>query len=252
MVGSTASPVRLIVVLAHASHGNALGVPEWLLVFMLITACSLSWLGLRASWPQPRLAAAADGRLLPAWTAAGLRVLAVAVAIVGLVVWALTLTAGLFAIDVAVENLAPFVVSLPLLAGGMLLAAVVGDWWRAASPFATLARLLPEGAGVRADVKAAPSWASPVMLTSFLWLVLCFHDGGQPRAVGVWLGIYTVSALAGGFMWGRRWVSAGEGFAVLFGTVARLAPLVRDGPSGRLRVRAPLTGVAAAALPRSC
>lgn len=229
-------------VLAHAAHGNALGVPEWLLVALLILGTTLTWTALRTSWPTARLADAATGR--PVAPPIVRQVLAVVAAAVGIAVWALTLSAGLFAADEAPENLAPFVLNLQLVGGGLLLAAVVGDWWKAANPFALLARLLPDRKG-----RSAPTWTAPVMFGSFLWLVACYDSGGEPRPGGIWLLLYTVATMAGGLVWGRWWVSSGEGFAVLFGSIARLAPFARDEGSGRIVLRAPLSGLGRSDLP---
>ena len=234
-----------MLVLAHAAHGNALGVPEWLLVSTLVLGTTLTWVALRSSWPAPRLAAAAPGRLLPAWTAP-LRTGLVAVTVLaGLLVWGLTLSAGLFAIDEATENLAPFVVNLQLLAGGMALAAVVGDWWRAASPFAAIARLVPDRPGAKTRTGMdRPGDARQLRVARHL-----LPRGGEPRSAGIWLAAYSIASLAGALAWGRWWATSGEGFAVLFGAIARMAPLARDQATGRLRWRLPLTGLGGGDLP---
>lgn len=224
--------------LAHTSSDLA---PSWLLVGTLVVAVYLTWTGVRASWTAPRLEPN-GGRLLPAATAPVLRVLGVAAAGAGLVVWALTLTAGLFAdTPDLVDNLAPFVVNLQLLTIGMVVAAVFGDWWAAAGPFATLARLVPE----RAGAEHAPAWTAPVLMGTFLWLVACYHDNGDPVAIGAWLALYSLAVLVGAFVWGRWWASEGEGFAVLLGACARISPLRRDPATGRLGVRSPLGGLGA-------
>lgn len=231
--------------LAHAAHGNVLGAPELFLEAGLLVAVGLAVLALRSAWTAPHLAAAATGRLLAAWTAPLAAGAAAVAAVVGAAVWLAALGAGLLAVDEPTENLAPFVASRPfLLGGGVLLSLVLDGWWRAASPFATLARLLPDRGGD--DASGAPAWVAPAMVGSFLWLSTAYHDGGQVRAVGAWLAAYTVAALAGTVRWGRAWAAAGEGFADLFGTVGRLAPVARDGETGRVRLRLPLTGVGGA------
>jgi hypothetical protein len=231
--------------LAHAAHGTAFGVPEWLLEAALVLVVVLTWLALRTSWPTPRLADAADGRVLAEWTAPVLRLLAGVVAAIGVAVWAQALTAGLVAVDDPTENLAPFVLSIPLVAGGMLLSAVAGDWWRAASPFVTLARILPD----RDDPPAAPAWIGPTLLAALLWFTIAFHLGGEVRWAGVFLFAYSLAALGGAAVWGRSWAATGEGVALLLGTVARMAPLARDAETGRPRIRAPLAGLGTGDLP---
>lgn len=225
--------------LAHTTTDLA---PSWLLVATLLVAVALLWSWLRTSWTTPRLDPD-GGVLLPAWTAPVLRALVVAVAAAGLVVWAFTLTSGLVADDELVDLLAPFVANQQLLVIGMLVAAVLGDWWAAASPFATLARLLPD----RPD-RSAPAWTGPALLATFVWLATSYHRPGtpsigDPKAIGVWLLAYTVAVLAGGLVWGRWWVRSGEGFAVLFGACAAISPFRRDPATGRLRIRPPLSGL---------
>jgi hypothetical protein len=233
-------------VIAHAAHGEQ--APEWLLIGGLVVFLGLLYLGLRSSWPAARLQPTA-GRLLGPGTAPVLAVLGGVTAAAGLVVWALTLSAGLFATTNPTENLAPFVVSPSfLLGGGVLLSAVIGDWWAAASPFATLARLVvPPGERHR----RAPWWVGPAMAASFLWLAFAAHDGGQPRWVGVWLAGYTVAVLLASLWWGRSFAARDEGFAVLFGAVAGIAPLHRDQATGRLGLRPPLAGLASPEVARA-
>jgi hypothetical protein len=226
-------------VLAHTTTDLA---PSWLLVATLLVTVALTWTWLRTGWTTARLDPNA-GVLLPAWTAPALRGLGVVAAAAGLVVWAFSLTSGLVADQQLVDYLAPFVANQQLLVIGMLLAALVGDWWAAASPFATLARLLPDRPG-----GDAPAWTGPALLATFVWLATCYSRPGtpgigDPKAIGVWLLAYTVAVLVGAWRWGRWWVRSGEGFAVLFASCALLSPLGRDLATGRLRLRPPLSGL---------
>lgn len=224
--------------LGHTSTDLA---PAWLLVAALLVAIGLTWTAARSSWPTPRLDPA-GGRLLPTWTTPLLRVGTVLVAAAGLAVWALTLTAGLFAdTEFLVDNLAPFVVNLQLLVLGMLAAVVLGDWWAAASPFTTLARVVPDRG--TAGTGGAPAWTAPALLATFLWLVTCYHDNGDPVAIGIWLAAYTVAVLVGAAVWGWWWVATGEGFGALLGACARTSPFRRDTATARLAVRPPLAGL---------
>lgn len=233
-------------VLAHAAHGNLLGAPELFLEAGLLVVVGLTVLGLRASWTSPRLEAAAPGRLLPAWSSPVARAAALVAGAAGAVLWVVVLAAALAATDDPTENLAPFVASLPfLVGGGVVLSLLLHGWFRAASPFAVVAGLLPDGDpdGDEVDV---PAWVAPVMIGSFLWLATAYHDGGQVRTIGMWLALYTVAGLAGTVRWGREWAQRGEGFALLFDAVGHLAPLARDDDTGRIRLRLPLTGLGGA------
>ena len=83
------------------------------------------------------------------------------------------------------------------------------------------------------------------MIFAFATLEFAYSDPSSPRALAFAIALYTYVALFGMAAFGRdTWERNGEGFAVLFGLLARLAPLhVED---GRIRVRWPLTGLAGA------
>lgn len=226
--------------LAHAAHGDLLGAPDLFLEIGLVVLVGLVTVALRAGWPRPRLEHASAGWLLPSWSAAVGRGAAVVGATLGSLVWLTTLIAALFATDDPPENLAPFVVSLPfLLGGGVVLSLVFDGWWRAASPFATLAG----AARRRASAEVPPPWVAPVMLGSYLWLATAFHDGGEVRPIGIWLALYTLAGIAGTVRWGTPFAETGDGFAAVFGSVGHVAPIARDGASGRIRLRWPPTGL---------
>jgi hypothetical protein len=236
--------VTVAPVLAHAAHGNLLGAPELFLEIGLLVVVGLTVVALRATWTEPRLERAAAGRLLPSWSVPVGRAAVAVAAVLGAAVWATSLVAAVAATDDPTENLASFVASLSFVVGGGVLLALVSDgWWRAASPFATIARALPASDDDEGDDREAPVWVAPLMVGSFLWLATAYHDGGQVRSIGAWFVLYTIAGLAGTVRWGRRWAEAGEGFAELFGTVGHLAPLTRDAETGRVRLRLPLTGV---------
>jgi hypothetical protein len=76
-------------------------------------------------------------------------------------------------------------------------------------------------------------------------LELAHPRPAYPRTLGVAIAIYSYWALAGMAVFGRdTWTRCGEGFAVAFGLLARIAPFtVRD---GAIAVRWPLTDLAGA------
>jgi hypothetical protein len=81
-----------------------------------------------------------------------------------------------------------------------------------------------------------------VALLSFAALELCYSNPSSPHALAFATVLYSYVTLFGMATFGRTtWTERGEGFAILFAYVARMAPLtVRD---GRVHVRSPFTGL---------
>jgi hypothetical protein len=88
-------------------------------------------------------------------------------------------------------------------------------------------------------------YPAAVALLSFLALELAHPRPGYPRTLGVAAALYTYWVLAGMAVFGRdAWTRCGEGFAVAFGLLARIAPFAaRD---GRIVLRWPFAGLAGA------
>ncbi len=84
-----------------------------------------------------------------------------------------------------------------------------------------------------------------VALFAFVALELCYSNPSNPRALAFAIALYSYVALFGMLAFGRdTWTTRGEGFAILFAYIARIAPLAsRD---ARIRLRLPLTGLAGA------
>jgi hypothetical protein len=191
-------------------------------------------------WPRPRLADAATGRVLgPSWSRVA-DVVRLALRAVGLVGFCVVLGAALFGADSTARNLAPVAVYVWFWVGLQVASVVVGDVWSALSPYETtggpLGTALPRWSPVA-------RWTAPALLFSFAWLELAYHDPASPRAVGIWMAVYSLAVVAGLMTFGRTWLAEGEGFAAFFGLEAKMAPLFRD-EQCRLRLRAPLTGLA--------
>ena len=88
-------------------------------------------------------------------------------------------------------------------------------------------------------------YPAAVALFAFVALELAHPRPAYPRTLGIAIALYTYWALAGMAVYGRdAWTRFGEGFAVAFALLARIAPFaVRD---GRVVVRWPFTGLAGA------
>ena len=136
-----------------------------------------------------------------------------------------------------------------------LLSLLFGNVWRALSPWRAIADLFVwvwEGLGREARPLAAyperlGRYPGAVALFAFVALELCYSDPSNPRALAFAIALYTYVALFGMLAFGRKeWTERGEGFAILFAYIARIAPLTaRD---GRIRLRLPLTGLAGSEL----
>jgi hypothetical protein len=232
-------------VLAHGIGGRTdLPLPAWLFAYGAGFAVLISFVALGILWPRPRLAAAARGRTLSGGLQAAAGPATWVLRAVGLLVYAVIVVACLWGVNDGGANLAPFVVYVTFWVGTQLLVVLVGDVWRALNPLDTLALLILGRRHPERTARPDPGlWPAALMVASFTWLELCYHEPSSPRAIGVWLVGYTVAGLAGAAWWGRGWVREGEGFAALFGLLAAMAPFHRA--DGRIRVRWPVSGLSA-------
>lgn len=240
-------------VVAHGIGGiQDLPVPRWLFYWgaAIVLAASFALLG--SLWRRPLLARHAAGVPLPRSLSRSLlgplRVLAQAASL-GL--FALVWLAALVGDSDPYENLAPTWVYVVFWLGVPLLSVTLGDVWRVLSPWRALADAfvwLWERSGRRATPLAVyPArlgrWPAAVALLAFVALELAYSDPSSPRVIAFAIALYTYVALFGMVAFGRdTWERNGEGFAVAFSYLARIAPLhVVD---RRLRARWPFTGLA--------
>jgi hypothetical protein len=235
--------MSVIPVLAHGVGGRSdLPLPVWLFAYGAAFALLISFVALRILWPKPRLAAAADGTALPGAGTPAARAVHIGSRAVGLFGFGVILYAGLWGVDNAGLNIAPYAVYIVFWVGFIVVCGLLGDIYGALNPFDTIAAFLriPEQTG-----RANPGrWPAAAFLLSFAWLELAYHDPSSPRAVGVWLAVYTVAVIAGAAVWGRAWLRQGEGFAAVFELLGHIAVLGRDPETGRLAFRPPLAGLA--------
>ncbi len=214
----------------------------------------VSFVALGALWRQPRLGRWSAGRPLGEWgSRLVLGPLRIAVQAISVALFLLVVAAAALGDEDAYANLAPTWVYVIFWLGLPALSVLLGDVWRAFSPWRALADAfvwVREAGGGRARPLASyperlGRWPGAVALLAFAALELAYFDPSSPRALAFAIGLYSYVALFGMAAFGRRaWCERGEGFAVLFGLFARVAPLtVRD---GRIRARPPLTGLAGA------
>ena len=170
-----------------------------------------------------------------------------------MVLFGVVLVSALFGTGDPTENLAPTWIYVIFWLGLPLLSLLFGNVWRALSPWRALADAfvwLWELTGREARPLAAyperlGRYPGAVALFAFVALELCYSDPSNPRVLAFAIGLYSYVALFGMVAFGREaWTERGEGFAILFAYIARIAPLTALG--GRIRLRLRLTGLAGA------
>jgi hypothetical protein len=206
-------------------------------------------------WRRPLLEAHADGRRLPNAISALVlsQVVRVVLGAISAGLLFLTLATALFGTTIELLNFAPTFIYVIFWLGIPLLSILFGNVWSVLSPWRAIADfgvwLLELGGR---EARPVLEWTgrmgrypAAVALFSFVVLELAHPRPAYPRTLGIATALYTYWALAGMAVYGRdAWTRFGEGFAVAFSLLARIAPFaVLD---GRVVVRWPFTGLAGA------
>jgi hypothetical protein len=243
-------------VLAHGIGGvRDLPVPESFFFTAAAIVLVVSFVVLGALWRRPLLERHQAGRPLPealqrALLSTALRVLLGAIS-VGLLV--LVLATALFGTTLELLNFAPTFVLVTFWLGLPLLSVILGDVWRVLSPWKAMADATVwaiERTGRTAQPLLEPTlrfgrYPAALALFAYAALELAHPRPAYPRTIGVAVALYSYWALAGMAVFGREtWTKGGEGFAVAFELLARMAPFAKRG--GRIVVRWPFTGLAGA------
>jgi hypothetical protein len=232
-----------------------LPVPTWLFYWGGAVVLVLSFVALGALWREPLLARHAGGRATAAWL--GRVVLStpfrVVLQTISVLLFVLVFAAAFAGSSDPFDNLAPTWIYVVFWLGVPLLSVLIGDLWRVLSPWRAMAdgyvwarcRLGHPPARVEPYPERMGRWPAAVALFCFVALELAYKEPSSPIVLAAATGIYTVITLFGYATFGREtWHTRGEGFAVAFSYLARMAPFtVID---GRLRVRWPFTGLAGA------
>jgi hypothetical protein len=231
-----------------------LPVPTWLFYWGAGVVLVVSFVLLGALWRRPLLAAYETGKAIGrGFSSFVLGPLRIAVQVVSVLLFGVVWAAALFGDTDPFRNLAPTWVYVVFWLGVPPLSVVLGNVWRALSPWRAVADAfvwVRERAGGEVRPLAEyperiGRWPGVVVIFAFVALELAYADPSSPRALAFAIALYTYVALFGMAAFGRHtWERTGEGFAVLFGLLARLAPL--HAVDGSIRLRWPLTGLAGA------
>ncbi len=242
-------------VLAHGIGGvQDLPVPVWIFYWGGAVVLLLSFVALGALWKEPQFARRSDGRGLgEGFSRFVLGPLRIAVQIVSVVLFCVVFAAALFGTSDPFANLAPTWVYVIFWLGLPLLSVLFGNVWRALSPWRAIADCFVwvwETSGREArPLTAYPErigrYPGAVALFAFAALELTYSNPSNPHALAFAIALYTYVALFGMLAFGREtWTARGEGFAILFAYLARIAALYAR--EGTVRLRLPLTGLGGA------
>jgi hypothetical protein len=161
-----------------------------------------------------------------------------ALRVIGVLGYALVIGAGLFGAQRAFKNIAPVLVWVIAWVGFAYVAALLGNLWAVMNPLDTLFRWAggdPRPPRLRYP-EALGQWPAVALFLALVWVELVSESADAPAALS--LGILAYSALTWTGMWlfGREeWLRRGEVLSVVYGYIARFAPLEARGRDVHLR-----------------
>ncbi|MCH9728558.1 MAG: hypothetical protein K0U84_02550 [Actinomycetia bacterium] len=236
-------------VLAHGVGGSTdLPVPLSYALIGAAWALAVTFAVVAVAWRTPRFDPAKPGRPLPKWVSnvVDSRFLRWMVALAALVFTAWVAVAAMWGPQGS-SNALPGVFYVLLWVGLAAVSVVVGPIWRVISPVRTMYRLfgvLRRDRVARERRRQYPSdfgyWPAVLGLFAFVWLELASPDPGSLTAIKLWILCYVVVMLLGAAVFGSTWFARADPFEVYSVTVSRLAPLRRNGATGRIVVGNPL------------
>ena len=216
---------------AHGLVGRQdLPIPRWLFAWGAAVVLVVSFVGLAALWPQPRLERAQERRLLG--VPAALEVLC---GIIGVAAFGLVVYAGLAGTQTATANLAPTVIYVVFWVGIPVASVVFGDVFSAFNPWRALARAAAWAAarftGGRLPEplrypRALGHWPAVLGVLAFVWVELIYADRDDPSTLAVLALAYAALQLVGMSLYGiESWTRNADAFAVYFRLFSLLSPL---------------------------
>ena len=174
--------------------------------------------------------------------------------------FAFVIVAGLVGAQSPFKNIAPVMIWAVWWVGMAYVCALVGDLWAIVNPLDTifrwaetaLSRWRPEKPpGPRLNFPARLGvWPAVALFLAFLWMELAWEGSDHPASLAAAMLGYSTLTWAGMYLFGRaEWLAHGEVFALVFGILARFAPLeirVAEGRIVQWRLRHYAVGLLAA------
>ncbi len=249
LVFGLAAAVALAVPAAAFAHGlvgkQDLPIPRWLFAWAAAAVLVVSFAGLAALWPRPRLQSVRERQLvrLP-------RVLDPLCGALGVGVFAFLVYAGFAGAQSAQTNVLPTVVYVIFWVGLPIASVLAGDVFGAFNPWRAVGRL---AGWTAARVARGPlpepldyperlgRWPAALGLLTFTWVELAYVNRDDPSTLAILALASAAAQLVGMSLYGvPAWCERADAFGVYFGLFARLSPLRWQ--RARLFVRSPLGG----------
>lgn len=161
-------------------------------------------------------------------------------------VFTLILAACFFGNPDPFDNIAPTFVWVVWWVGLAFLSALMGNLWDLLNPWRILfqwaTRLSRSDAAPRPFPAWLGYWPAVFLFLIFAWMELISGSAEKPPILGSLIIVYSVFTWSGMARFGSEaWLRYGEVFSVVFGVLARFAPI--SGKNGELRLRFPATGL---------
>jgi hypothetical protein len=162
--------------------------------------------------------------------------LALALKLLGLAAFIVTIVAGFRGDQNPYKNIAPTMVWIIGWVGLAYVSAFVGNLWAVINPWRTIFESVET---IYCGVTGRPAlslglrypaalgvWPAVALLLVFAWIELVYPNPAVPRTIASLAVAYSILTFAAMFLFGcERWLERGEVFALVFGTFARFAPI---------------------------
>jgi hypothetical protein len=154
----------------------------------------------------------------------------------GVALYLLVIAAGIFGAQSPLKNIAPVMVWAIWWVGMAYVSALLGNLWALFNPLDTLfkwaeslyARLSAGRSfvlGLRYP-RGLDAWPAVVLFLVFVWMEVVWEHSDHPASLALAILAYSGLTWLGMLLFGReQWLSRGEVFSLVFGLLARFAPL---------------------------